>query len=136
MSLVINDKRRHNFDGSPRYNTSRQQDKNYIPPITDRLGSEWRQPSQSSMVVDDTHAMMTLATFRKLAEYSGTQPTGVYDGKMWRRHDGVFDHGFMAAGGKPTWLLCWYGPSSKGPGWCTTSRREIILTDANIEEVR
>lgn len=77
---------------------------------------------------------MNLATFKELLEYSGTVPTGVYDGKMWRRNDGAFDRQFMASGGKPTWMLCWYGPSSKGSNFYTTNYRTIILTDAAIDE--
>lgn len=135
MSLIINDKRRHNFDGSPRYNTSRQDDKNYIPPITESLGSGWKQPSQSRMLIDDTSALMTLATFKELTDYSCTMPSGVYAGKMWRRHDGSFDHAWIARGGKPVWMLAWYGRSDR-PGYCSTQWRTILLTDANIEEQR
>lgn len=101
-----------------------------IPLITDPLGKHWKQPDRSEIELDDTHALMSFATFEKLAEYSGTRPTGVYPGKMWRRHDGVFDGDFRARGGKPTWLLCWYGNSA--PGYCSNHHRVIILLDGEL----
>lgn len=101
-----------------------------IPRITDPLGKHWDQPDRSEILLDDTHALMTAATFVHLAEYSATRPTGVYPGKMWRRHDGAFDFQFLAAGGKPEWLLCWYGES--GPGYCSNHSRKIILVDAEL----
>jgi hypothetical protein len=100
-----------------------------IPPMTDPMGKHWGQPERREILVDETHAVMTSRTFRALHEYSSSQPTGVYDGKMWKRHDGVYDCEFRSSGGIPTWLLCWYGPSSKGPGWCQTNTRIILLTD-------
>jgi hypothetical protein len=100
-----------------------------IPPITDPMGRHWDQPDRREILIDETHALMTVRTFKALAVYSATQPTGVYDGKMWKRHDGAFNPVYLAQGGKPTWMLCWYGPSSKGPGWCQTNMRTILLTD-------
>lgn len=132
MKLIVNDRRLHNPDGSPRYNVDRQEDKNYIPPITDPLGSSWIQPDRSRMLVDDKHALMTKATFLSLKEYSSTMPSGVYEGKMWSRHDGSFDRSPDRE--PPVWLLCWYRNSK--PGYCSTEFRKIILTDANIEEMK
>ena len=131
MKLTINDKRLHNPDGSPRYNVDRQQDKNYIPPMTHTLSIGWDQPDTRLMLIDDTHAMMTKATFLSLKEYSSTTPTGVYEGKMWRRHDGSFDRSPDRK--PPVWLLCWYKNSK--PGYCSTEFRKIILSDADIEEM-
>lgn len=107
-----------------------------IPPMTDPNGHYWDQPARSEILVDDTHAVMTTATFRKLAEYSATNPSGVYPGKMWRRHNGAHDLDFLRRGGKPEWLLCWYGYSSKGPDFCSTNYRTILLSDGDIGEVR
>jgi hypothetical protein len=106
---------------------------NVIPPMTHELSSGWDQPSAKNILVDDSHAVMTYATFKSLHEYSATAPTGVYEGKMWRRHDGLFDREFRAKGGKPKWLLCWYGPSDE-PGFCSTNAREILLVDAALPE--
>lgn len=100
---------------------------NEIPPITDPLGRYWKQPPVTDILIDDTHALMTEETFRQLMEYSATNPTGAYEGKMWRRHDGSFDREFLAHGGKPVWMLCWYGESKIGPGYVSNNYREILL---------
>lgn len=55
-----------------------------IPPMTHELGRNWKQPDRGEILVDDTHAVMTKATFDKLANYSFSAPSGVYEGKMWR----------------------------------------------------
>jgi hypothetical protein len=109
---------------------------NVIPPMTHELSSGWDQPSTSRILLDDTHALMTTETFKELKEYSATQPTGAYEGKMWKRHNGVFDHEFLARGGKPTWLLCWFDVSSKGPDWVSTKSRQILLVDADINNFK
>lgn len=61
---------------------------NVIPPITDPMGRNWGQPDSSLITLDKTHALMSMATFNRLAEYSASNPSGVYVGKMWKRHDG------------------------------------------------
>lgn len=106
-------------------------EKNVIPPITDPLGRHWDQPPTSDILLDDTHALMTTRTFEDLLEYSATNPTGAYEGKMWRRHDGAFDREFRARGGKPVWLLCWYGESDK-PDHVSNNSRAIILLDGDL----
>lgn len=103
------------------------EEKEPIPRMTHPLSSAWEQPDRSRITVDATHAMMSQKTFEELMEYSASQPTGAYEGKMWRREDGAFDYEFIARGGKPTWMLCWYGPSEKGPDWVKTNMREIII---------
>jgi hypothetical protein len=70
---------------------------------------------------------MTQRAFYQLKDYSATMPTGVYEGKMWRRHDGVYDRDFRAAGGTPEWLLCWYQNSK--PGYCSTETRKILVIE-------
>ena len=50
---------------------------------------------------------LSLEEFKKayeLPEYSGTRPTGVTNGKRWRRHDGVY----ARDGIPPVWLICEY----------------------------
>ena len=60
---------------------------NDLPPITNRLGSHWKQPSRKNILVDDTHALMSEEDEAKLLVYNGTFPTGVYIGKMFKRGD-------------------------------------------------
>jgi hypothetical protein len=102
-----------------------------IPRMTDPLGAYWQQPDRSKILVDATHALMERSTFEELAEYSATNPSGAYEGKMWKRHDGAFDFKFLARGGKPTWMLCWFGMSDK-PGYVSNHHRKIILVDGEL----
>lgn len=99
---------------------------NEIPPITEPLGRYWKQPSPEAILVDDTHALMDRPTFDLLEEYSTSMPSGVYEGKMWSRHDGLYDEKFLAGGGQPEWLLVWYGPS-EDPDKCSINKRIILL---------
>lgn len=55
-----------------------------IPPITNRLGFGWEQPDTSEMLVDDEYAVMSKETFDKLKDYTASQPTALYNGKMWK----------------------------------------------------
>lgn len=100
-----------------------------IPPITDPLGRNWDQPSREEIAIDDHHALMTRATFERLAEYSASYPSLVYPGKMWKRYDGIYDPDFLRAGGRPSWKLCWYVLSGKGLGACLVDFRDILLAD-------
>lgn len=104
-------------------------DDNVVPPMTHPYASAWEQPRLDEIVVDDKTATMSKEAFDLLHEYSSTIPSGVYEGKMWKRHDGSFDRKFLAEGGKPTWQLYWYGYSSIGPGHCSNHHRAIVLTD-------
>lgn len=99
---------------------------NQIPLMTDPLGRYWKQPSPESILIDDCHAIMDQAAFDALGEYSSSMPSGVYDGKMWKRSDGVYDVDFLAGGGIPEWLLMWYGPSEV-PDKCSINSRKILL---------
>lgn len=86
-----------------------------IPLITDPMGYYWTQPHTTEIAIDDTHALMSKAAFDRLYEYSHSQPTGVYVGKMWRRlQDGE-------------WWLCWFGESEKGPNYCSNNYRKILI---------
>lgn len=103
-----------------------------IPAITDPLGSSWDQPTLGLIEIEGDFAIMSRAAFDKLAEYSSTRPTGVYAGKMWKRHDGVFDREYLRGGGKPEWMLCWYGNCEKPecPGctkFCSNHHRKILI---------
>lgn len=96
-----------------------------IPPITDPLGLHWQQPALDRILLDETHAVMTARTFESLREYSSSIPTGYYPGKMWRRHDGVFDRTCKPSARR--WLLCWFGIVPDKPDVCSINAREIIL---------
>lgn len=94
-----------------------------IPPMTDPLGRHWQQPSLDEVALDDTHALMTEHTFQRLSEYSCSYPGGVYPGKMWRRHDGIYDRSCPPE--RRRWLLCWYGQNIGGK--CEICFREVLL---------
>lgn len=88
---------------------------NTIPYITNPLGQHWQQPAQDSVLVDDDYALMSESDFSQLLEYSTSIPTGVYEGKMWKRRcsDG--------------WMLGWYGFEVDDGKAVTTNFREVLL---------
>lgn len=58
-----------------------------IPPIVCELGQSWAidyQPSPKNVLVDDKYAVMYKGGFDKLLDYSHSQPTALYNGKMWK----------------------------------------------------
>jgi hypothetical protein len=83
-----------------------------IPEITDEMGRFWDQPDRSEIEIDDTHALMARDTFAKLADYRRSNPSGVYEGKMWRRGN----------------FLVWYGPSDL-PDMCGVNYRKILVVE-------
>lgn len=95
-----------------------------IPPMTDPLGAHWKQPAREEILTDGKNAVMTKATFAKLAEYSATVPSGVYPGKLWKRHDGAFDPRCEPSARR--WLLVWFGVHSL-PDRCSINWREILI---------
>ena len=98
-----------------------------IPVMDHPLSKHWSQPNRNLIEIDDTHASMSQSTFESLKEYSCSDPSGVYPGKMWKRNNGVYDPQFLAGGGKPYWCLCWYDVSEKGDDWCSTKLRRIVI---------
>lgn len=108
--------------------------KNIIPPITDPLGKSWRQPHPKYIVLDENYAAMSKQTFLGLPEYSDTNPTGVYAGKMWRAHrtwrvrekDGTFKT-------VERWELCWYydlpQDRPENTGYVGIAYREILIVE-------
>lgn len=98
-----------------------------IPPITDPMGTHWEQPPREEILIDDTHAIMSASAFKALHEYSASMPSGVYPGKMWKRHNGIYDADFLRRGGAPEWKLGWYGLSEKGEGFCSIHFRTILI---------
>lgn len=87
----------------------------------------WRQPAPEFILIDDTHALMARVTFEELPEYSATIPTGVYPGKMWRRHDGELEHAQGRRKEPPIWLLCWYSRIPDKPDLCASNYRRVLL---------
>lgn len=86
-----------------------------IPPMTHPLSKGWDQPDRADVLIDEHHAVMSQHTFYSLKNYSGSFPTGVYEGKMWRRHQQI-----------EGWLLVWYDKSNK-PGACRIEFRPILI---------
>jgi hypothetical protein len=95
-----------------------------IPKMTHPLSSAWDQPDHSTFLFDDTHVLMSKKAFDELKEYSCSQPTGVYDGKMWKTNE--FAYRKSPDGRKESWLLKWYGPCDNSE-MCRTYYREILL---------
>lgn len=98
---------------------------NTIPPITDPVGKYWEQPNPAGILVDDTHALMDAKAFEALHEYSCSQPSGVYPGKMWKGNAYAYKRG--PGGLRERWYLHWFGDSDKGPDWCSNNTREILI---------
>lgn len=92
--------------------------KNIIPPITDPLGKNWKQPFTEDILIDDSHAVMTGDSFNLLATYSNSIPSGVYPGKMWKA---ITDDGRK--------FLRWYGIVENKPNICSNNQREILIVE-------
>lgn len=76
-------------------------DDHVIPPLSGVYEpTTWVQPSRQEILVGEHEAIMPLSTLSCLREYNTTIPSGVYQGKMWRRRN-------HKEGAK--WLLCWFG---------------------------
>lgn len=85
-----------------------------VPAITNPMGQYWPQPPRENILLDGTHALMGQQSFDMLQDYSASQPTGVYTGKMWRCNF------------KGKWWLMWYEPDPLNPDRCLTNFREIL----------
>jgi hypothetical protein len=100
-----------------------------IPPITDPMGKYWGQPSLDRITLNETHAFMDAEAFDELRDYSCSQPTGVYPGKMWKHSNAYYR---KTEKGEPLrWWLRWYGearePEMIGK-MCSNHAREIIVS--------
>ena len=64
------------------------------PPIFDArdIRRSSLRGSYPPICLDDQHFLISATDFDALPEYSGSRPTGVYDGKCWkiRRRDGWY----------------------------------------------
>lgn len=97
---------------------------NQIPEMTDPLGRHWRQPSDMREVpMDGEVVLLTRRQFDELADYSRSMPSGVYEGKCWRR-----SQVHPATGEIVEWWLLWYGPCDQ-PGYVETCRRRIEVVE-------
>lgn len=86
-----------------------------IPLITDELGKYWDQPDNRNIYITDKKAFITEVDFEKLKNYSHSQPSGVYVGKMWK---GQYQQG--------AWYLAWYGRDNE-PGYCSNNYRYVEI---------
>lgn len=107
-----------------KWKATQDKDPNRIPDMDDPMGQHWDQPSRDKILVDDKVALMEQSAFDALHDYSHSQPTGVYPGKMWRAQYGT--------GPNKKWFLCWFGHSSKGHSskgekFCSNNYREIVI---------
>ena len=90
-----------------------------IPKITDPLGKHWEQPARKHIELDDTHALMSEQTFLGLANYTSSQPTGIYPGKMWR--------GQYLKKGEKVWKLHWVELDPDDDKYCFIRSRFILV---------
>ena len=81
-----------------------------------RNGKYWKQPARENILVDDKHALMSRADFDELPDYTASEPSGVYAGKMWKAQ----------YGSERRWWLLWFGVHVD-PKYCTKDYREIIV---------
>ena len=102
--------------------------KNIIPEMTNPLGQHWKQPDRNKIAIDDHHALLTKADFAMLPEYSGSIPSGVYPGKMWKRLDGLFNSAVDPRDHR--WLFCWFGIGID-KGRCSINFRPVLIADAD-----
>lgn len=88
-----------------------------VPPITEPLGRYWEQPDPTNWLFSPTEVLMPAADLLLLSDYSYSQPSAVYEGKMWRLRN------FPER--DPNWYLHWWGPS-ENPQMCRNHVRKII----------
>lgn len=80
-----------------------------IPAMTDPMGKHWDQPKREFIDIDDTHALMCQKTFDELSDYTMSQPSGVYPGKMWKTMGCRSDVTCYQCGAKASTGLIWVG---------------------------
>lgn len=100
---------------------------NNIPEITHPLGKGWDQPATSEIEIGSEFATMSKKTFDALAEYSCSQPSGVYEGKMWKANYSRHRKRFPEDPDQPDiWYLRWFG-FSEYPDKVSNNSRKIII---------
>lgn len=93
--------------------------KNTIPPMTNSLGKHWVQPDPSGFVLDDDYVLMSKLDFDLLPDYTNSEPTGKYNGKMWKGQ-------FNTTKGKK-WFLAWCHDENEVSNLICISYREILV---------
>jgi len=96
-------------------------DENIIPPITHPWGSSWVQPNPKNIIMDKDYAVMTERDFNLLPDYTASEPTGKYNGKMWKGE-------FNTSSGKK-WYLCWCHDENTVSQEIYISYREILIVE-------
>jgi hypothetical protein len=84
-----------------------------IPPITDPMGKHWNQPKNVKIMFSS--AWIDRSSFEQLMTYQTSLPSGVYEGKMWKRIEGE------------DWMLCWYEDSKTKKGYCDIKKLKIRI---------
>ena len=85
-----------------------------IPEITNPLGRYWTQPDRKNILIDENVAIMDKISFDTLYEYSTSEPSGLYVGKMWKSKYNDY------------WCLRWVEPDPD-PGYLKILTRKIVL---------
>lgn len=88
-----------------------------IPEMTHELSRAWDQPSKSEFAIDQLseYAIMSEDIFKRFKNYSHSQPTGAYEGKMWTlTHRGIN-------------YLRWYDTHPTKEGFLKVHELEIII---------
>lgn len=88
-----------------------------IPDMTHELSRYWDQPSKDEFVIDQLseYAIMTEEVFNKFHNYSHSNPSGAYEGKMWvSTYKGIH-------------YLKWFDTHPDKEGWLIGHHLEIIL---------
>lgn len=99
--------------------------RNFIPDMVHPLSKgRLQQPNREDLTIDDESVIMNTKSFKMLAEYSTSVPSGVYEGKMWKAHK------YKEIDGEKVWdwYLLWFGLSEK-EGMCSNQMRKIIIID-------
>lgn len=92
-------------------------DENVIPPMTHPWGQVWRQPDSKNIVLDKDYAVMSKKDFNLLPDYTKSEPTGKYNGKMWKgEYRGI-------------WYLFWCHDENSVDNTIYISNREILIVD-------
>lgn len=94
-----------------------------VPPITHPMGKHWDQPDPALMQFYADRVVMKEGVFLGLADYSCSIPSGVYDGKMWRRCQGAHT---PLPKEQRRWFLCWFGPSDD-PDKCSIHSLPLVI---------
>ena len=92
---------------------------NIIPPMTDAHGKYWVQPDPRGFVLDDDYVLMDKLDFDLLPDYTNSEPTGKYNGKMWKGR-------FQTLKGEK-WFLMWCHDENKLSNQIYKSSREILV---------